>query len=80
MSGFKFELNYQGVGELLKSSEMENICKGYAEKAKSQLGEGYTVTTHKGKSRVNASVMAASYKARKENAENNSILKAVFSQ
>jgi hypothetical protein len=56
------------------------ICEGYANKAKSQLGEGYSVTTHTGKNRVNASVAAQTFKARRENAENNTILKAVLSQ
>lgn len=76
----EFELNYEGVGQLLKSSEMMQVCKNYADKARAQLGEGYKVSPHTGKSRVNVSVSAQTYKARKENAENNSILKAVFSQ
>lgn len=80
MSDFKFELNHDGVRELLIGSEMMSICEGYANRAKSQLGEGYSVSTHRGKNRVNASVSAQTYKARQENAENNSILKAVLSQ
>ena len=80
MSGVKFELNRQGVADLMKSAEMMSICKGYADSAQAQLGDGYIVTTHTGKSRVNASVAADTYKARKENAENNSILKAVLSK
>ena len=77
---FKFELNEAGVRELLQSSEMMAICEGYANKACSQLGYGYSVNTMVGKNRVNAEVLAESYKARKENAETNSILKAVLSQ
>lgn len=65
---------------MMKSSEMMAICKGYADSAQSQLGDGYSVTAYVGKSRVNAAVMAETYKARVENAENNSILKAVMSQ
>lgn len=80
MSDFKFELNREGVHELLTSTEMMNICKGYADKAKSQLGEGYVVTTKTGKNRVNASVAAETYKARRDNSKNNTILKAVLSQ
>ena len=80
MSGFRFELNRDGVRDMMKSPEMMAICKGYADSARSQLGDGYEVTTHVGKSRVNASVMAETYNARAENAENNSILKAVMSQ
>lgn len=80
MSKVKFELNKEGVKELMKSPEMMAICQGYAEKAQAQLGNGYEVTTHTGKSRVNASVIAETFKARRDNANNNSILKAVFSQ
>ena len=77
MGKVKFELNRAGVRELLQSSEMMAICQEYASNAVAQLGEGYEMSTHVGKSRVNASVIATTYQARKENAENNSILKAV---
>ena len=73
----RFELNSKGVRELLQSQEMMGICKQYASKAQSKLGEGYEVTTHTGKTRVNAQIKAETYKARKDNAENNSILKAL---
>lgn len=78
MSSFKFELDRAGVGELLKSSEMMAICKEHADRALNTLGDGYEVTTHTGKSRVNASVHATTYKARRETFDNNSIYKAVF--
>lgn len=77
MGKVKFELNRAGVKELLQSSEMMAICKEYADNAVASLGEGYEVSTHTGKTRVNASVTAVTYKARKENSETNSILKAV---
>lgn len=77
MAKFKFELNQSGVRELMQSSEMKAICEKYANNALNILGEGYEVTTHTGRTRVNASVMATTYEARKENSENNSILKAV---
>ena len=78
MSRFKFELDRAGVGELLKSSEMMAICKEHADRALHTLGDGYEVTTHAGKTRVNASVHATSYKARRDAFDNNSIHKAVF--
>ena len=77
--GIKFELNQAGVRELMQSSEMMTICKGYADRAKAQLGAGYSVNTMTGRNRVNAEVVAETYAAKKENSENNSILKAVFS-
>ena len=77
MADFKFELNTAGVRELLQSSEMMSICEQYANNAVAALGDGYEMSTYVGKTRVNASVMAVSYAAKKENLENNSILKAV---
>ena len=73
----RFELNFQGVKELMQSPEMMDICKEYASKAQSKLGDGYEVTTHTGKTRVNSQIKAETYKARKDNAKNNSILKAL---
>jgi hypothetical protein len=77
MSKVKIELNSDGIRELLKSSEVMSECKKYADNAVSSLGDGYEVTTYTGKTRVNASVMATTYETRKENMENNLILKAV---
>lgn len=78
MAQFKFELNRNGVRELLRSKEMAEICQEYANKALGSLGDGYEVTTHTGQNRVNAEVAAVTYTAKKENLETNSILKAVF--
>lgn len=80
MSKLRFELDTAGVRELLRSDEAMDICKGYADKAQAQLGEGYSVSTYTGKNRVNASVKAETVKARIQNSRNNTILKAVFSQ
>lgn len=73
----KIELNKAGVRELLRSSEMMSICKEHADAALNRLGPGYEVTTHTGKNRVNAEVAAVTWAARKENSENNTILKAL---
>ena len=77
MGEMKFELNKDGVRQLLQSPEMLNVCKSYADKAKNTLGEGYEVTTHIGKTRVNAEIAATTFKARKDNSENNTILRAL---
>ena len=75
----KVKLNREGVKALLKSEEMQSICKRYADDALSKLGGGYEVSTMVGKNRCNAEVAAVTYKAKKENMENNTILKAVQS-
>ena len=41
MSKMKFELDRQGVGELLKSKEMEQVLEGYAQGISGRAGEGY---------------------------------------
>lgn len=77
MTQVQFKLNHKGVGELLKSEEMMKICKGAADAAASNLGDGYEVTTYVGPSRVNASIKAVTREAIQENLESNSILKAL---
>lgn len=78
MDKFRFELNSEGVRQLLKSGEMLDICKSYADSAAQKLGDGYSVSTYTGANRVNASVRAETFEARKDNSENNTILKAVY--
>lgn len=77
MSKVKIVLNREGVRELLQSQEMMNICEEHARKAAASLGNGYAVSTMVGKNRVNASLFAETYQAKKENLRNNSILKAL---
>lgn len=77
MAKTKIVLNCEGVRSLLKSSEMMAICEEHANKALNSLGPGYTVTTMTGKNRVNASIYAESHEAKRDNMENNTILKAL---
>ena len=77
MAKVEIELNREGVKELMQSKEMMAICREIAERAADTLGSGYEVTTYVGKTRVNASISAESYRAKKENLETNSILKAL---
>lgn len=78
MGKFKFELNRFGVRELLQSSEMLEICRKEANAIKEKAGDGYEVSVMSpGKTRVNASVEAKTVKARRDNAQNNTLLKAV---
>lgn len=78
MAKVKFELNREGVRELLRSKEMMDVCQKYANNALGKLGDGYEVTTHTGTNRVNAQVAAVTYAAQKENLSDNTIIKAVF--
>lgn len=77
MAKLKVALNRAGVRELLRSDEMLAICTEHAGKIQARLGDGYAVSPHRGKNRVNASIFAETPQARRENAENNTILKAL---
>jgi len=63
--------------QLLQSPEMENALTGIAFAAQNRLGEGYKASYYKASTRVVAKVSAESPAARKENADTNSILKAL---
>lgn len=77
MTKVEIKLNSAGIRDLLRSPEMMSICEEHANNAVGRLGPGYTVTTMTGKNRVNASIFAESYEAKRENMENNTILKAL---
>lgn len=74
---YRIELNSEGVRELLKSPEIMAVCKSHASRIAASAGSGYEVTTYTGKTRVNASVHAATEEAYRDNLKNNTLLKAV---
>lgn len=74
---FKFELNRQGVRELLQSSEMGNICTEYARSVAAAAGDGYEVSSMVGATRVNARVSPANAHAYYSNLKYNTLLKAL---
>ena len=74
-SGFK--LNYAGVGQLLKSAEMQKDLEEKATAIKNRCGDGYGQDTYVGKTRANAMVYAETFEAKRDNMKNNTILKAV---
>ncbi len=77
MSKVDFKLNSSGVRALLQSSEMMGVCKDYAYSIKSRAGEGYEVTWRVGKTRVNASVAPMTPEAKRDNFDNNTLLKSL---
>ena len=76
MSKVNFKLNKAGVRQLLRSQEAMNVVTGYAYSMQSRCGDGYEVTYMTGKNRVNASVAPMTAEARRDNYENNTLLKA----
>lgn len=75
----KFELNRAGVRELLKSPDMRDILQDYGNQAINRLGEGYEAVPGDTSESVRAKVKvtATTYKTRRDNLKNNTILKAV---
>lgn len=74
----KIVLNSAGIQELLKSSEMAAICQDAAGAYMSRLPDGYEIGgTYVGQKRVNVSVGPVTYEAKKDNLENNTMLRAL---
>jgi len=73
----KVKLNKAGVRAMLRSPEMLAICEKHASDIVRRCGEGYETDSFVGRNRVNAMVSASTYEAKRDNAENNTILKAV---
>lgn len=73
----KVELNHEAVGELLKSSEMQELVKSYADEIAERAGEGYASDTYNAGSRVIASAYTDTEEAMEDNLENNTLLKAM---
>ena len=77
MANSKFKLNYAGVGQLMKSAEMQNVLEEKATAIKNRCGDGSGQDIYVGESRANAMVYPDSYAAKRDNMKNNTILKAV---
>ena len=73
-----FKLNKAGVREMLRSNGTANVCREHANKVARRCGTGYEVTTYKGTNRANASVVAVTEEAIRENYENNTLEKALY--
>ena len=74
------KLNRDGVRALLQSDAVAAICSSVATDVLARLPdtEGYEISRpYSGKTRVNVSIAAVSPEARKDNLENNTLLKAV---
>lgn len=77
MSKVKIKLNSSGVKEMLKSPQMQKICHEHAKKIASRCGGGYTADIYVGRTRANAMVWPDTPEAKRDNIENNTILKAL---
>lgn len=71
------EINGAGLRSLMHSSEMVSACKEQADKICGKCGEGYATDTYHAQTRAIASVYTDSFKAMKDNMDNNTLLKAM---
>ena len=73
----RFELNSEGVKELLQSPEMQNILEEYAKAKAEEAGEGYDAAVHLGKRRAYANIYPATKEAAYDNLDNNTLEKVI---
>lgn len=77
MSKSRIEINYAGVGQLLRSGETQAFLQQLASSRANVLGSGYATDTYQAGTRVIASVYTDSVEAAKDNLQNNTLLKVV---
>lgn len=72
----KFELNTEGVRELLLSQEVADMLES---EAHSRCPDGCIVDVKAGQNRINARIVVDTKEAEKDNLENNTLLEAISS-
>lgn len=77
MSDVRFKLSLKGLNELMKSPEMQGVLNDAAQKIAGAAGDGYEVeAAHPIRFVAIASVRAATFRARRDNSEHNTLEKA----
>lgn len=77
MSNVKIEVNYKGVGALLRGSEVREMVDSIGAGIAARAGDGYGKRTHYTKQRSICNVFADSKEAKQDNLEHNTLLKAM---
>ena len=77
MAKVRFELNREGVRELLKSSEMENILDDYASAVVNNAGEGFKKEFYSGTNRNSYTIVPGNADAHFKNIRENTLIKAL---
>lgn len=75
----RFELNKQGVRELLQSQKMQDVLEYYAEGKAKEAGDGYATDVHVGKNRAYANIYPDTKEAYFDNLDNNTLEKVIRS-
>ena len=77
MSSFRFELNREGVGELLKSEEMQEILSDLAAQKAAQAGLGYGSDCRVLSTRAVATVYPTDKESAKDAYDNNTLVQVI---
>lgn len=77
MGKLKVELNKGAVGELLRSDEMRGVLEEEAQRIVNRCGPGYESSVRLRPTRQTAAVFARTRAARKDNMDNNTLLKVM---
>ena len=82
MAKVKFELNREGVRELLLCEEMKAILEDYGNAALNRCDQGYDykLDVGAGKKRLHANIKAGDIKAYRHNLKSNTLIKALKGQ
>ena len=78
MSKVEIKLNSANIRAILRSADMQSMLEAKAAEIAARAGEGYEYQTHDSGQRIIANVYAATDEARKDNLENNTLLKALL--
>lgn len=79
MSKVEIELNHDNIKSFLRSNSVADDLKSRADRIVEKLGDGYYSDCRNESSRVIASVYAGSRDAKRQNMQENSIIRAVLS-
>lgn len=77
MGNVKIKLNDAGVKELLRSAEMQQVCRECAERVLARAGDGYVIEPRNYPERSGYAVKAETRQAYKDNYQNNTLIRAL---
>ena len=77
MSKIRVELNLAGINAMMKSEGVVSVLQAAGNAVASAAGTGYESSTHQASYVAIANVWANDKKSRKDNLDNNTLLKAV---
>lgn len=76
-NGPRFTWNIPGFKQVRKSSEMEALLQKAIDEMLAELGDGYEGDVQQGRSRARGGVVTATQQAKRDNARNQSLLRAL---